>query len=116
VELRRRGFSANVIGEDFVIYCTKPKSAVVARGRIIGLTVCSPNELWKKVGGSSGCTKREFFDYYRGTSMARALHLDDVTVIEEIPLKRLLGDFNWRPPVSWCTIPRESGLGRYLGS
>jgi hypothetical protein len=56
----------------------------------------------------------EFFDYFAGASVGSALHLANVTPVEEISLQCLLLEFGWRPPVSWCRVPSKSKLGQYL--
>ena len=116
VELRRRGPSIKHLGSQLYIYATSPKSSIVARCVIAGISTGAPETLWHQIGAGSGCTRTEFFDYFRNAPSGTALHLESVKELEEVPLSRLRAQFSWHPPISWCQILNDSELARHLRS
>lgn len=114
VELRRRGPTTSCIGSHMLIYATRPRSAIVARCRIIDVTIDSPINLWKKLGERSGCSRAEFLDYFADLVVGTAIHLGQISSVEAVGLDELRSEFGWHPPVSWCRIDEESKLALRL--
>jgi predicted transcriptional regulator len=101
VELRRRG-PKNVDGHrNIIIYATKPVCAIVAVGAVTGIIEGPPERLWREIGSSSGCTKKQFFDYFDGATSGAAMRLADVKSVPSISLSLLRRQLRWHPPVSW---------------
>jgi predicted transcriptional regulator len=104
-ELRRRGPGPKYVGARMLIYATRPLSALVAVCVIKKIKVATSECLWTEVGEKTGCTWPQFQAYFSGRSQGVAIEMTDVRKLEAVPLKRLMDEFNWRPPVSWCRVP-----------
>lgn len=82
VELRKRKPSA-AIGSSVVIYATMPRCEVVAVATLGRIELTTPSQLWKRIGSLTAVSKIQFDDYYRSSSVAVGLHLEDVRVLTE---------------------------------
>jgi predicted transcriptional regulator len=68
VELRRRAPSSEYDQCQILIYATAPISAIIARCEANGIVRGSAEFLWQEVGQLSGCSEREFFEYFKNSS------------------------------------------------
>lgn len=77
VELRR--MRPNVGEGDIVlIYIPRPIMAVVGGFLIKSVVSAEPEALWRRVGRNSGLTKRQFIQYYSGTSVGFGIQVAKV--------------------------------------
>ena len=77
VELRR--MRPNIDEGDIVlIYIPKPIMAVVGGFAVKSVVSAKPEALWKQVGRKSGLTKRQFIQYYSGTSVGFGIKIAKV--------------------------------------
>ena len=100
-ELRKR--SSGIRGGDILaIYCTRPRSALLATCVVSQVIVGSPTSVYEKVNGSAGIERSRFREYFLGEKQAYAMELEDVTLLDRpISLKEL------RTRVSRFVVPRS---------
>jgi predicted transcriptional regulator len=90
-----------------IVYATSPISAIVAVGDVDRILRGSPESLWRRIGLSSGCTRKEFFDYFSGTEVGAAMQLTRMVSISPLPLVWLREQLEWHPPVSWMKASEQ---------
>lgn len=66
VEFRRRPAARKI--SHIVVYATRPVGAVVGVLEVEGLTCGTPRELWDAYAAVGGIGRKDFFDYFSGTS------------------------------------------------
>jgi len=77
VELRR--IRPNIGQGDIVlIYIPRPIMAVVGGFAVKNVVSAKPEALWRQVGRRSGLTKRQFSQYYSGTSVGFGIQIAKV--------------------------------------
>lgn len=81
VEFRRSSFPSSVTTG--VVYCTAPVQRVVAVLRFDEVTSDTPAALWTKFRKVGGIGRREFFTYYSGSEIGRALRISSVTPLQK---------------------------------
>jgi predicted transcriptional regulator len=74
VELRRRPMNVE-IGATLWIYAKLPVGSIVGFASIAAVRSCAPASLWRRFGKTSGVSRVEFFDYFRGVDRGTALEL-----------------------------------------
>ena len=100
-EFRKRSSGVRV-GDELLIYCTNPTSAILATCIVHRVLVGSPSKLYSTVNGSSGISRREFREYYAGHKTAYALELSEVQLFRaSVPLRRL------RERIAGFVVPRS---------
>ena len=102
VELRRRQPKLSK-GDLCLLYASSPVCAVEGFCRVEGILADTPERLWPLVRHSSGVTRTEFLDYFRGATEAVAISLTQVQSLEcPIPLQEMREvDPGFRPPQSY---------------
>jgi len=77
VELRR--MRPNIEEGDVVlIYIPRPIMAIVGGFAVKNVVSAKPEALWKQVGRKTGLTKRQFIQYYSGTSVGFGIQIAKV--------------------------------------
>jgi predicted transcriptional regulator len=82
----------------FLIYETKPTSAVVAEA-VVGRVISGlPRDVWAQTRAAAGVTRDEFTAYFAGREFAVAIEIADVLVLREpVALPPSMA-----PPQSWA--------------
>lgn len=115
VELRRT--RPNVTsGQPIVIYATSPESALVAVGTVEHVEVSSPSWLRQPALLRAAQISRQEYDaYYAGSQKAVALHLGNVTTLQNrVALSHLRQRRRYTPPQTWHFFD-AAGLRALLG-
>ena len=98
IELRK--MKPNVQPGDYVIiYASAPVKAVVGFGKVRGIIMCSPQEMWNKHSERLGIELQEFHSYYNGYNKAVGIELEIIKPVAPIGLMELrIVDPNFHPP------------------
>ena len=89
VELRRRPVAVDP-GDVMWIYSKRPRAEVLGWTEIKGVRCASPSSIWKSYGAQTAVTRKEFFEYFSGRSVAYAIELANVSLLESpVTLERL---------------------------
>lgn len=86
VELRKQNFPNTV--KRVAIYETKPTRLVVGWFEIEKITIDTPDRIWAAHKDKTGVEEKAFFDYYKNSATAKALHISK-TVRLPVPLDLL---------------------------
>jgi predicted transcriptional regulator len=79
-----------VEGDIVLIYVPKPIMAVVGGFEVKNVVSTDPKNLWKKVGSESGLTRKQFTDYYSGSSIGFGIRVAKTwRLAESLSLKTL---------------------------
>ncbi|ACV79052.1 ASCH domain-containing protein [Nakamurella multipartita] len=114
VELRRTKPAIDP-GQPAVIYATMPSGALVATCRIAAVEVSAPSRLWRTVGSAAQVSRAEFDRYYCNSTIAVALHLNDVRPLSDpVTLGQLRARSRFHPPQTWHFV-NERDLRFMLG-
>jgi len=62
-------------GSTVWIYVKLPVGSIVGRATVRAVHSSSPETLWRRFGGVSGLSRREFFEYFAGVTRGFALVL-----------------------------------------
>lgn len=81
-EYRRKPFRERDVNA-IVIYCTRPRCAVVGEAAVEGILASSPEDLWKKTSKSGGIDRESFMRYFEGAETAYAIKLGEVLSFDE---------------------------------
>lgn len=81
VELRRRGW-ADSVGATALLYASGPERALVGSFVVSDVKVGSPTSIWRKHGPRAAVSKREYDEYFEGSSSAVAIFTSDVRRLE----------------------------------
>jgi len=116
-ELRRRRPCIDR-GEIVYMYCTAPRQAIVGQFICREVHGGSPEELWRRFGGSSSLSQDGFWAYFGGVERGYALEIDQVRRWEE-PLgleaiRRMTPRF-W-PPQFHRRVSPDEPLVRWLAA
>jgi predicted transcriptional regulator len=112
VELRRVRPKIST-GDLAFVYVSSPAKELQGAFEIGKIISASPSALWKKVGGKTGISRREFLAYFQGKKKAHALMIKKAWRLAApiclSTLRQRKGGF--RPPQSFHYIKRnESSL------
>lgn len=105
VELRRKPPRDQ---PDFVIiYGSGAAKAILGVAQLKEVHTSTPDDIWKKFGGTSGVTRVEFDEYFKGSATASALELTHPRRSgAEVSLSRLR-EIGLEPPQSWRYVERQ---------
>ncbi|MCI1644392.1 MAG: ASCH domain-containing protein [Bifidobacterium crudilactis] len=81
-EFRRRIFKRTDV-DTIIIYCTSPRSAVVAEAQIEDIIVDSPICVWKRTHKHGGISRDKFMEYFHDTDTAYAIKFKQITAFDE---------------------------------
>lgn len=80
-EYRRKAFREKDV-DAIVIYCTRPRCAVVGEATVEGILTSSPEDLWAKTSKSGGIDRESFMKYFDGADTAYAIKLGKVSAFD----------------------------------
>src|SRR3546814_13396265 len=81
VEFRRRTWSVPD-GSTALLYGSRNRRAIVGSLTITSTDVGSRTAMWKSYGDRSGLTRSEYWEYFAGASLAVAINVSNVRVLE----------------------------------
>jgi predicted transcriptional regulator len=81
VELRRAKLAEDV--SHVVVYSTSPVRQVVGWFEVAGVDRDQPNLLWRRHGGETGVSRREFDAYFEGVDKGTAISVGRVVKLEK---------------------------------
>jgi predicted transcriptional regulator len=82
VELRRHGWR-DALGATALLYSSGPRRALVGSFVVAAVDSGSPTQVWRKYGPRTAVTKREFDEYFAGSSTAVAVVTSHVRRLPE---------------------------------
>lgn len=82
VELRRRPWRV-ADGTTVLLYRSKERQAIVGSLVVESTVVGSPSRIWSSHGAKSGLTRREYRNYFTGSSTAVAIEVRSVRELQE---------------------------------
>lgn len=105
VELRRKPVAPDVT--HVVIYATAPVKAIVGSFEIKSIDQGSKTSIWNIHGPVTGVTRREFWNYFKGSSRAVAIRITKPSRLQRpVPINSISGVT--RPPQSFQYVdPRN---------
>ncbi|WP_367182163.1 ASCH domain-containing protein [uncultured Arthrobacter sp.] len=107
-ELRKK-IPQSPIGRLLVMYSSGEEQAITAYARVAGVTSGTPGVIWERYGSRLGLSHEEFTAYFDGSTVAHALHLEDVTPSRRhLSLNELRNDHSLEPPQSWRYLSQET--------
>ncbi len=107
VELRRK-IPPLEIGTRLWIYSTKPVASIVGLATVSAIVQDDPEKLWLQFSEKMGVCKQTFQDYFYGTNAAFAIHLENVSQIEPVPIEVLRTLFEgFHPPQVLARLTEE---------
>lgn len=80
-ELRKRIFKRQDV-DKVILYSTAPTKMIVGHFTIGNIIMDSPKNLWRIVGGESGVSFNDFFDYFNGFDRGYAIEIRDLVKYE----------------------------------
>jgi predicted transcriptional regulator len=111
VELRRRTMKVRA-GATVWIYAKLPVASIVGCASVAAVCIHAPSTLWRKFGGTSGISRREFFDYFEGIGKGTALELTNCrrlhSSISLQSLRRLSAGF--QPPQFFVRLKQDAPI------
>jgi len=115
VEFRRRPMNVKP-GATIWIYAKLPVGSIVGRGTVVGVRTQAPSTLWRKFGGVSGLSRREFFEYFEGVQQGTALELANCRKLcASVPLGLLRGfSAGFQPPQFFTRLKQGTPLLRAI--
>jgi predicted transcriptional regulator len=103
-EFRKRRFSRRGVGKVY-LYSTAPVGRIVGSLTVGEVHEGAPTTLWRRFGRSSGLTREEFLQYYRGCRKGYAME-----VVEPRPFRRPVDPrrryVGFRAPRDFCYTDR----------
>jgi predicted transcriptional regulator len=105
VELRKR--RPNILpGARIWIYATAPIAALKGYATLDQIASATPAEIWGRFGSRTGISKQEFDDYFLDRSIAHALVLSEIRVLERpLLLERMRAMVRgFHPPQFFCRL------------
>ncbi len=107
VELRRR-IPTIRRGTRLWIYATLPLGAIVGSAVVADIIRGTPAAVWKTYRGCAAVSRREFDEYFTGTSRALALVLSDAIKRREIGIDKLRElSHGFHPPQVMARLSRQ---------
>lgn len=108
----RKTVPRSPVGKLLVIYSSGEDRAITAYARVGALTSGTPEAIWERHGLQLGLSYEEFNTYFEDSTVAYALHLEDVTPSRRpLTLHELRSEHALEPPQSWRYLPREAYQG-----
>ena len=80
-EYRKRVFTRSDVDKVY-IYVTKPISKIVGYFTIKRIIDDTPSNVWNMTHEHGGITKKQFFDYFKGHSVAHAIEIHEVVKLD----------------------------------
>lgn len=106
-ELRKK-IPRSPVGRVLVVYSSGEDQAITAYGKVSGVTSGTPSAIWEKHNRQLGVSREEFEAYFKGSTTAHALHLDEVVPIpRRLTLSELRSDHGLEPPQSWRYLSQK---------
>lgn len=117
VELRRRSVAVDP-GDVMWIYSKRPRAEVLGWAEIKGVRCATPSSIWSKYGAKTAVTRKEFFDYFSGRSVAYAIELASVNLLDApVTLERLrAAEKDFCPPQFYKRLHPASACFEELAS
>lgn len=117
VELRRRQMRV-APGTTVWIYVKIPVGSIIGRARIKAVHSSSPAALWRRFGAVSGLSRKEFFEYFDGTTTGYALELTNTQQLRSsLPLDMLRAFASeFQPPQFFTRIGAQHPLRAAIAS
>lgn len=111
VELRRRAMHV-VPGTLMWLYVKLPVGAVLGYVKIDKKFEMAPQAAWRRFGGVSGLTRKEFFTYFSGAELATVLVVSSPTLLHSaVTLDSLrLGNKSFHPPQFFARMHSDHPL------
>jgi predicted transcriptional regulator len=107
VEIRRK-FSEKWLGCKVVVYGTQPLAALMGEVTVSGVTAGSPDGIWKRFGGRTGCSHDEFAEYVGNAAQVYAIELNDATPylcpLSTYEIAKMINVDELRPPQSFLEL------------
>lgn len=104
VEFRKRRFKRNI--SHIVIYATSPIKQVIGCFKVQRIQEGTPDEIWQKYRLVSCSEEESYHKYYSGKSLAVAIEIDDLHILNRpVSLDFLSKDL--KPPQSYYYLPNE---------
>ncbi|GGN37640.1 putative transcriptional regulator [Actinoplanes campanulatus] len=101
IEIRRRPVNA-APGTAIILYASSPQMAVVGTARLAHITVCPPDDGWRRFHHEFGLGRDEYNEYLDGAVNAHLLHVTAVNRLNEpLPLRHLREQAPFQPPQSF---------------
>ncbi len=104
-EYRKRVFKSSDVDKVY-IYTSKPISKIVGYFTVKRIIDDTPSNVWNQTHEHGGITKKQFFDYFKGHSVAHAIEIDEVVELD-IPInpKEVIQGFT--APQNYCYVDRD---------
>lgn len=104
-EYRKRVFKHSDVDMVY-IYASKPISKIVGYFTIKRIIDDTPSNVWNMTHEHGGITKKQFFDYFKGHSVAHAIEIHEVVELD-IPInpKEVIQGFT--APQNYCYVDRD---------
>lgn len=81
-EYRKRVFKSSDVDKVY-IYTSKPISKIVGYFTVKRIIDDTPSKVWNQTHEHGGITKKQFFDYFKGHSVAHAIEIDEVVKLDK---------------------------------
>lgn len=90
-----------------IIYATYPEKVILGEAEVKKIISSTPEDIWQKTKEASGISKKDYFSYFRYTSVAYAYCLGEITVYS---IPKPLSEFGiTKSPQSFIYIEKSSG-------
>ena len=88
------------------IYATKPICMIVGCFTVDSIITDTPSKVWSMTHEHGGITKKQFFDYFKGHSVAHAIEIHEVVELD-IPInpKEVIKGFT--APQNYCYLEKD---------
>lgn len=80
-EYRKRVFKSSDVDKVY-IYTSKPISKIVGYFTVKRIIDDTPSNVWNQTHEHGGITKKQFFDYFKGHSVAYAIEIGEVVKLD----------------------------------
>lgn len=84
------------------IYSTSPVKKVIGTFKVSDVLIDRPEKLWERCNGSSGMSKKEFFNYFAEKEIGYAFKIENIKILEPFNINE--GDSNYTAPQSFCYV------------
>lgn len=111
VELRRRPMNIEP-GSTLWLYAKLPVASIVGKARIKNIYMASPMQLWYQFGHDVGISRKEFFNYFKGTKYGIALVLEEAVRLPVCLSLTTLRQITYRfhPPQFFIRLPHDNPI------
>ena len=104
-EYRKKVFKHSDVDKVYV-YASKPISKIVGYFTIKRIISDTPSMIWDVTHEHGGITKKQFFDYFKGHSVAHAIEIDEVVKLD-IPIDPKEVIKNFTAPQNYCYLEKD---------